>query len=284
MSQLFHNDFSDYDGSKKTKHVMTYADKFPVSTARLRAPLTTITGMKDLIKKRKLNGESEYFIVHRETNTIEAKRFLRNLELWEVNELMKALKNPSDPVKQRGLKERLDEDPVGVKDRPYTDTLCYTATEGVRLLESGTDVTEQLSGAMRASAVLTSPPVTRSAAAGGTGTSEDDPGSDAEAPQQQIMVNRTQYRTTNFHEQLKTHQEELYIRLRSDLPSYMDRRPVHNCSYMSRRYSRISPGMILSSRRRTSSTVIKGPNGQISRPLWLLCVENRWRATSLSNF
>ena len=135
---------------------------------------------------------------------------------------MKALKNPSDPVKQRGLKERLDEDPVGVKDRPYTDTLCYTATEGVRLLESGTDVTEQLSGAMRASAVLTSPPVTRSAAAGGTGTSEDDPGSDAEAPQQQIMVNRTQYRTTNFHEQLKTHQEELYIRLRSDLPSYMD--------------------------------------------------------------
>ena len=81
MSQLFHNDFSDYDGSKKTKHVMTYADKFPVATARLRAPVTTIAGMKDLIKKRKANGESEYFIVHRETNTIEAKRFLRNLEL-----------------------------------------------------------------------------------------------------------------------------------------------------------------------------------------------------------
>ena len=126
-------------------------------------------------------------------------KFLNNYEQWNIATLMQKIKLSSSEMV--GLKNRLDEDCVGATDRPYTDPLFYTAHVGVQVLDTaGTPSTDDTNA--------TAPSITtaslRSASAASTETS-------AAASATQTMVNRTQYRPTDFLNQLKLYQEGLYV-------------------------------------------------------------------------
>ena len=136
-------------------------------------------------------------------------KFLNNYEQWNIATLMQKIKLSSSEMV--GLKNRLDEDCAGTMDRPFTDPLCYTAHVGVQVLDTaGTPSTATTSATARSitTASLRS-------ATGATGTA-------VAASATQTMVNRTQYRPTDFLNQLKLYQEQLYVWLRANIETYLD--------------------------------------------------------------
>ena len=207
--QLYAPDFSDYDGTKVYTPEASFAIRFPKALKKLKCTME-IPGIDKLIQKMVASGGSKYFIQHKITTTTEGTKFLNNYEQWNVVSLMQKVKLSNSEMV--GLKDRLDEDCVGITDRPFTDPLCYTAHVGVQVLDTGGTPSTATTSATAPSITTAS---LRSAAAASTETA-------AAASATQTMVNRTQYRPTDFLNQLKLYQEQIYVWLRANIKTYLD--------------------------------------------------------------
>ena len=114
---------------------MSFTEKFPVSASRLDTTFE-IPELKELIKKRVNDlGESKYFIQHKITSTIEGEKFLKSFESWNVIARVREY-SKNNPQKQNAMKTRLDEDCVGIKERPNTDSMCYETVAGVGIADA----------------------------------------------------------------------------------------------------------------------------------------------------
>ena len=211
MSQLSFN-FGDYDGSKKGRHVKPFEQKFPIAASKLKASFS-IPELTEFIKKRVSElGEPRHFIQHKITTTTEGIKFLRNFELWNVTAIVKTFAK-NDPQKQEAMKIRLDEDCIGLTERPNEDSLCYEAIAGVGVAQTpGATTTGTAAPSIGPSSL-------RSAAATATGT---DAAAAATTPAGQTIVNRTQYRPTEFLNLLKHFQNEIYVRMRISIGDHLD--------------------------------------------------------------
>ena len=214
MSQLSFN-FGDYDGSKKNRHVLSFAQKFPTSAHRLKSSFE-IPELKELVKHRVNElSLSKYFILHKITTTTEGEKFLRLFESWNVIAMVRDY-SKNDPQKLKAMKARLDEDCIGLIDRPNSDSRCYEAVAGVAVADA-TDATATAAPAATAPSI--GPASLRSATAD---TEDSAAAASATAPMGQTIVNRTQYRPTPFLNMLKHYQTEIYIRLRITIGKYLD--------------------------------------------------------------
>ena len=208
MSQILLN-FSDYDGSKDSHHVMSFEQRFPVSSHRLKIKLE-IPGLKSTVENIVKRGGSKFFIQHRTTTTTEGEKFLRNYEQWYSILVMKDY-SKSAVEKQVQMKTRLDADCVGINEIPNTDPLCYTIQQGVGVMD-GTTVPSTGTSGIGLSSLRSST----------SATAATDGAAAASATQPQTLVNRTLYRPTDFLERLKHYQKEIYIALRANIGTHLD--------------------------------------------------------------
>ena len=235
-SRMFTNDFSEYDGSKRRGTIQTFKERFPAASYRLEGPKIKITDLDKIIAKRVERGESKYFIVHQTTTTTEGTKFFRNYERWNVNTLMNASKMKGGPEVIHSMKRLLDDDCIGLTDRPVTDTLCYTPTRGLQILGNNTILGDAATATFPTTVTPVTPTITTaslrssasSASATTTSTTGDTPDTTADTPTTgpaapaQTLVPNTQFLATDFHRTLLHYQTEMYIALRCNIQHYMD--------------------------------------------------------------
>ena len=80
MSQLYGIDFSGLDGAQQSTTVMSYAERFPNSTRRLRTSVVSIPGMDKNIQARVERDLSKHFIQYEITTNVDARTFLDRYE------------------------------------------------------------------------------------------------------------------------------------------------------------------------------------------------------------
>ena len=132
----FKIDVSAYDGSQANVVKMSFQQRFPITTNRLRVK-TLIPDVEALRDKRAQNGLTRSFIRYQKTTTIEAVKFLRTYETWMTTTLLNNATGLND-LDGSHLMTRLQIDPVGVKDPDYTDTLLWTANKVVQVADPAT--------------------------------------------------------------------------------------------------------------------------------------------------
>ena len=205
MSQSsFILDFSDYNGDRNSGP-QTFADRFPISWKKLKQTVVKLPGLDNLQKQLVAAGKPKKFITHHKTTKDDVKKFLRNYVNWHVQYLMATSKiYASNPAMKEDMKRRLDEDPIGLKDRPHSDVLCYTTHTGVQVADTSTPAGQSAADV-----------VTRSASAAASATADVT----ATAP---TVVNHTQHVPTDFYNKLKHYQKQLYITLRVNITDQMD--------------------------------------------------------------
>jgi len=223
MSQLLGIDFSRYDGTQLNTTALSFADRFPNAARKLKTP-TKIPGIDELRARRVSNGLPKELLQHRITTKDEGKIFLDDVERWYVALQMRSVRI-KEAEKKDGLRERLLEDPVGAKDRPNEDALCYTAQTGVRAINTGTtqEAAPVTPAVTRSTTRLLATAEETEAATETTGDTATSAAAPAPAPPTvQTMVNTIEYVRTAFLENLVHHQKQIYILLRANVATFMD--------------------------------------------------------------